>query len=229
MNTSSTLQLTHWRMSPSSGVLPHGFLHRGPSWPEPRMSQLHPEQIGQQDGLVAVRAAAAHAQGSAEELARWAPALTEQALLAPWALVDRVCHQPLLALELLTDGRPVRENWLLTTQSKGALFARRRAVRRSARRQHGVAHRASAGGQSLWPSVTRAVMHGRGGRLGRAHAEHSAAAGCSTATRSGRGRVCWAMSSTSVQSSSKARTVLARQSWMCRWSVRSWPGANWPG
>jgi hypothetical protein len=63
-----------------------------------------------------------HAQGSAEQLTGWTPALAQQPLLAAWALVDRVGQQLLLALDLLTDSGHCRQSSLPTTEPKGALL-----------------------------------------------------------------------------------------------------------
>lgn len=199
-------------------------------WTSGWSSHLLADQLREQNQGVAVWTAASQSQRSAEQLARRAPLLAKRTLAAARAFVDRVRREQALALELLADHGHVLASRSLTTQPKGELLASRRAVRGAAARQRSIAHRAGRCRHgTLRRSVTRAVTHGIC-VLGPAHAEHSAASpNSSTATRSGRGNVVWTTPSASVQSSSNASTVLARQSWMWCCSVRSCPSANWPG
>ena len=107
------------------------------------------QQIGQQDGIVTGRAPTAHAQCSAEQLARGAAALANKPLLATRALVDGVRRQDPLALELLADHRLSRDDRLLLAHPKSALFAGRRAERCPSVRQYRIAHWAGAGTQAI--------------------------------------------------------------------------------
>ena len=67
-----------------------------------RRNHLLSEQIDQHQGCVALRAVTAQADGTTEQIARWAAALADEALAAALAFVDGVRHYCAAALEFLT-------------------------------------------------------------------------------------------------------------------------------
>jgi hypothetical protein len=134
---------------------------------EERITSLS-EEFGQQQGFIAVAAGPAEAERAAEELAVWAAALADEALLAARALVDGVrpkhrCRRGEQSRQ--PAGRPG------LAAAVRALLARRRAVGGSRGRQGRGAAGAPTGLFSRG-TVTRTVTHGilpvaKGIRLGR--------------------------------------------------------------
>jgi len=93
--------------------------------------------------VVTFRALTAHAEGSAKKLTRWAPALTDEALLTTRALVDGVRHEQPLALELYADDAQIRSSPPSTTPER-ELFAGCRATDGAAARERRAAQQAGA-------------------------------------------------------------------------------------
>src|SRR5207244_10041489 len=88
--------------------------------------------------------------------------LAEKAFTAPAALVDRVGHQRLAALESLAHSDQIGGGGLLT-ESITALLARAGAVPRSCRRPWSAAHQAAT------RTITRTLTHGH--VAGRRHSQ----------------------------------------------------------
>ena len=190
------------------------------------------EQVGEEDRVVAFRTGATQSQRPTEEVALRTATLADETLLALRTFVDCVGRESLLAPQLLLDVRlsrgvrrfrsakPVRELSMGRRTEPGACVCQRCTADQARRDALRCRHRC----------VTRSVTHGVRNRLGLVHAEHSATAAASTSTHNGRGSEASATCSrSSFTPSSKASTVLARQTEMCRCSVRNWPLVNWPG
>src|SRR5262249_2079899 len=108
------------KLCASRAASPHPWARRGGSLDA---GYLHVQQIGQQDGILACRAPPAHANRSAEQLARRAAALADQTLPATRTRVHGVRREDPLALELLADHHRIRDRRLLVAHPKSALFA----------------------------------------------------------------------------------------------------------
>jgi hypothetical protein len=81
------------------------------------------EEIGEQDGLVAVAAATTEAQRAAEHVAPWAATVAEQALAALTALVEGVGHQRATPPQVGTQSALVDDQPWCMAEPEGALAA----------------------------------------------------------------------------------------------------------
>jgi hypothetical protein len=187
-----------------------------------RCHGLQFEQIGEQDDRLAVRTTASKADRACVQIAVSATTLADDARATPRTLVDGMRHErppPLefLAQDVRIDGAGQRS----PAQTIRQLLACRCAVNGAGARWRATARRAGARDKDgARRRVTRSVTQGVRA-LWSAHADCSASSSRSTLTRSGGGKLCPASTTSSSQpSSAKVSTVRARQSWMCRCSVR---------
>jgi hypothetical protein len=182
--------------------------------------------------LITLRTVTTQTQRPAEQPTGLTAALADEALLALRTFIDGVSRESLLALQLLAEvglsrvfrrcpsAKPVRQLSMGRRTEPCACVRQRCAADQAPHAALRCRHRC----------VTRSVTHGILKRLGLVHAEHPATAAAWTSTRNGRGSEASATCSrSSFTPSWKATTVLARQTEMCRCSVRNWPLANWPG
>src|SRR5262249_54850531 len=146
------------------------------------------EQIAEQDRLVAFRTVTAQSQRPTEHLTGWTATLADEALLAPRTLVNGVGSQQSLPLQLATEVRLIRRGRRASPKPVGKLSMGRRTEPGADVPQRYGAHQAPRHvPRCRGRCITRSVTHGAVELLWMLHAEYSAGATASTATRSGRG------------------------------------------